>query len=232
MALGASRRRKKGEPVPNAASQVAKKGKSSNGPIALRAPSKATPAVLAVGSSTGGPQALLQFFRELNDDIDLPIFVTQHMPATFTGILAQHISNIAGCEAKEGEDGEIIKHGIIYIAPGDYHMVLERGSTGNIIRLNQEPPQNFCRPSVDPMLSSMVDLYGNKLLCIILTGMGQDGLKGAEVVVNAGGTVVAQDEDTSIVWGMPGAVAEAGLCSAVLPMGKIAGHVSEIVGRK
>jgi len=186
------------------------------------------PNILAVGSSTGGPQALFEFFKGLKGVIDVPIVVTQHMPPTFTTILAQHISRAANTPAQEAAEGDVLEPGKIYVAPGDYHMtIVERGGK-HVVHLNQDPPENFCRPAVDPMLRSLVKAYGGKILVVILTGMGFDGQKGSEVVVKAGGMVVAQDEATSVVWGMPGAVAEAGLCSAVLPLKEIASHVATI----
>ena len=131
----------------------------------------------------------------------------------------------------EAKDGEAINAGQIYLAPGDYHMVVESDGASNVIRLNQDPPENFCRPAVDPMLRSMAQVYGAGLLTIILTGMGSDGQKGATEVVESGGTVIAQDEATSVVWGMPGAVATSGLCSAVLPIQEVGPYVRKLVMR-
>jgi two-component system, chemotaxis family, protein-glutamate methylesterase/glutaminase len=133
--------------------------------------------------------------------------------------------------SKEGQEGEVLKGGHIYLAPGGYHMVFEKQGTNTVIRLNQEPPENFCRPAVDPMLRSLSKIYGSRLLVLILTGMGSDGLRGSEVVTAAGGSVIAQDEQTSVVWGMPGAVATAGLCSAVLPIKEMASNVRQLVMR-
>ena len=121
--------------------------------------------------------------------------------------------------------------GRVYVAPGDHHMLVERSSSGPAIRLSKDPPENFCRPAVDPLLRSLATIYGPRLLVIILTGMGADGQKGSAVVTAAGGSVVAQDEATSVVWGMPGAVANAGLCSAVLPISEIAPYVRKLVVR-
>jgi two-component system chemotaxis response regulator CheB len=164
-------------------------------------------------------------------DFSLPILITQHMPATFTGILAEHIAKASGRPAREGADGVAVQPGHVYVAPGDFHMTVEAGSRAPVIRLNQGPPENFCRPSVDPMLRSMATVYGARLLTLILTGMGHDGLDGCRSVVAAGGTLVAQDEASSVVWGMPGTVATAGLCSAVLPLESIAQHVRRLSGR-
>ena len=172
---------------------------------------------IAIASSTGGPAALLQLVPTLKDGPKQPIFITQHMPPRFTTSLAEHLSRVSGRPAAEAIDGEAVREGRIYIAPGDYHMLIE-GSNPSKIKLTQSPPVNFCRPSADPMLHSLAAVYGNGLLCAVLTGMGSDGLAGATDVVNAGGSVIAQDQATSVVWGMPGAVANAGLCSAILPL--------------
>ena len=200
-------------------------------PITLRKASMTMPRVIAIGSSTGGPQALLQVLGDMASSVKLPILITQHMPATFTTLLAEHIARATGVPCAEAQDGEPVNAGQIYLAPGNFHMVVERSGTGSIIRLNQDPPENFCRPAVDPLLRSMAKVYGSGLLTIILTGMGADGQKGATEVVEAGGTVIAQDEATSVVWGMPGAVATSGLCSAVLPIQEIGPNVRKLVMR-
>jgi two-component system chemotaxis response regulator CheB len=200
-------------------------------PIALCTPSTATPTVLAIGSSTGGPQALMKMVVGLGKDFALPIFITQHMPVKFTAILAEHLGSATGCEAAEGVDGEVVKPGRIYVAPGDHHMLVERRGAEVIIRVTSTEPENYCRPAVDPMLRSIAEVYRDKALSVILTGMGHDGTVGGQAIVDAGGTVLAQDEATSVVWGMPGAAAAAGVCAAVLPLMKIAAHVRELSGR-
>jgi two-component system chemotaxis response regulator CheB len=200
-------------------------------PIILRKASAALPRIIAIGSSTGGPQALLEVLRDMAASVKLPILITQHMPATFTTLLAEHIERATGVPCAEGRDGEAVSAGRIYLAPGNYHMTVERAAVGSVIRLNQDQPENFCRPSVDPMLRSLAPVYGSALLTLILTGMGTDGQKGAAEVVAAGGTVIAQDEATSVVWGMPGAVATSGLCSAVLPIKEIGPSVRKLVMR-
>ena len=187
---------------------------------------------LAIGSSTGGPQALFQLLANIRGSVTGPIFITQHMPATFTTILAEHISRSTGWAAAEGIDGENVRPSRVYVAPGDFHMLVEAAPGGEkIVRLSKAPAENFCRPSVDPMLRSLAQLYGRRLLTVILTGMGHDGLHGGTAVREAGGSVVAQDEATSVVWGMPGAVATAGLCSAVLPLVEIAPYISKLARR-
>jgi|TARA_R110000737_G_scaffold127195_1_gene159705 two-component system chemotaxis response regulator CheB len=185
--------------------------------------------VIAIGSSTGGPQALFEVLRGLAG-VRQPIFITQHMPATFTTILAEHITRLTGLKCQEGQNGMPIVGGQVYLAPGDYHMTVEGRGASRHIKLNQNPPENFCRPSVDPMLRSIVESYGGNILTAILTGMGQDGMLGGRAVVGAGGMVVAQDEQSSVVWGMPGAAAHAGICSAVLPVGGIAAYIKKFAG--
>ena len=199
---------------------------TSSPAFALREPSRIAPGILAIGSSTGGPQALFTLFEELKATIDVPILITQHMPATFTTILAEHLQRICGVPCAEGRDQEPVVPGRIYMAPGEFHMVVEARGSGLVVRLNKEPPENYCRPAVDPMFRSIAKIYGAKTFSLVLTGMGQDGLVGGQAIVDAGGTVIAQDEATSIVWGMPGAVAKAGICSAALPLSEIAPFIT------
>ncbi len=199
--------------------------------VVLRDPGRFKPEVLAIGSSTGGPQALFTLLKGLGKEIRVPVFITQHMPATFTTILAEHITRMSGWQCAEGKDGEFVVPGRIYLAPGDFHMTVESRGSQRIVRLNQNAPENFCRPSVDVMLRSIDRVYGARTLVAILTGMGQDGLAGSRIVVEAGGTLVGQDEASSVVWGMPGAVAQAGLCSAVLPLNDIAPHLTKLASR-
>ncbi|MGE5516522.1 MAG: protein-glutamate methylesterase/protein-glutamine glutaminase [Bacteroidota bacterium] len=203
------------------------------GPPQLRTAVAEVPDVIAIGSSTGGPQALFNLLGTMRaGTVKQPILITQHMPATFTTILAEHISRVSGWDAKEGVDGEVIKGGRVYIAPGDFHMLVEVKGTDKIIRLSKNPPENFCRPAVDPMLRSISAAWGKRVLVAILTGMGSDGAKGGQVVVQGGGTVIAQDEATSVVWGMPGAAANAGICSAVLPLPEIAPWMIKLASRR
>ncbi len=199
-------------------------------PIVLRAPSRTAPAVIAIGSSTGGPQALFSVLGALPASVTQPILITQHMPPTFTTILAQHIARVANRPTAEAVDGESVKAGRIYLAPGDFHMRVEASGTDRVLRISKDPPENFCRPAVDPMLRSLAQVYGPAVLTVILTGMGSDGAKGGQAIVAAGGTVVAQDETTSVVWGMPGAAAAAGICSAVLSISEIAPAIAKMAG--
>lgn len=181
---------------------------------------------LAIASSTGGPQALLQIFGKLNAQLaHIPIFITQHMPQTFTAILAEQLGKAVGRTCIEGKDGEKVKAGGIYVAPGNYHMTVQRDGIDIIIRNDQNPPVNFCRPAADPMFDSLAKVYGKDMLACVLTGMGADGANGAKTVSQAGGAVIAQDEASSVVWGMPRACAETGVCQAVLPLPQIADYL-------
>ncbi|CAK0746953.1 Protein-glutamate methylesterase/protein-glutamine glutaminase [Azospirillaceae bacterium] len=189
------------------------------------------PDIIAIGSSTGGPQALFEVLSHLKDGVTQPIIITQHMPATFTTILAEHISRQCGINCAEAKDGDAVVENRTFVAPGDYHMILANRGGGVVVTLTKDPPENFCRPAVDPMMRSMVKIYGRKILAVILTGMGQDGLKGCQDVVQAGGIVIGQDEPSSVVWGMPGAVATAGLCSAVLPLKEIGPYIRKLALR-
>ena len=200
-------------------------------PITLRKPGMLKPKILTIGSSTGGPQALFEFLKGVNPSINVPVVITQHMPPTFTAILADHISRMTGWSCSEAKPGDELRVGHILLAPGDYHMLVENKNGKHVISTNQGPQENFCRPAVDPMLRSVVNVFGGNVMTVILTGMGSDGLKGSEVVVKAGGTLIAQDEASSVVWGMPGAVATAGLCSAVLPLKELSVYVMKTFGK-
>lgn len=185
---------------------------------------------VAITASTGGPQALSALLLGLKGtQLNAPIFITQHMPAKFTTMLAEHIARDTGLKCREANDQELVATGTIYIAPGDYHMLVERNSLGLMISLSHDPPINFCRPAADPMFASLAAAYKQHLLAVVLTGMGHDGLHGAEAVVKHGGTVLAQDESTSVVWGMPGAVANARLARAVLPLPEIAAYLHHVM---
>lgn len=203
------------------------------GPLTIRNNVPEPPDVLAIGSSTGGPQALFTLLGTMRaGTVKQPILITQHMPATFTTILAEHITRVSGWDAREGKDGEIITGGRVYVAPGDFHMVVEVKGADKVLRLTKDAPENFCRPSVDPMLRSISAAYGKRVLVAILTGMGSDGARGGKVVTEGGGTVIAQDEATSVVWGMPGATAQTGICSAILPLPEIAPWMMKLAARR
>ncbi len=196
---------------------------------ALRPLGRQKPLLLAVGSSTGGPQALFTFVQGLGHHLSVPVVLTQHMPKSFTPILADHLTKLGGLPCTEARHGETLLPGHIYLAPGDQHLVIDATAGRLRGRLSDDPPENFCRPSVDPMLRSAAAACGGRVLVVMLTGMGHDGLAGTRVVIEAGGTALAQDERTSVVWGMPGAVSQAGLCHAVLPLPAIAAKARDIL---
>jgi two-component system chemotaxis response regulator CheB len=197
---------------------------STDGPaVELRPFSTTPPRVLLIGSSTGGPQALIAVLSHLVPVIErVPVLITQHMPPTFTTILAEHIARASGKPAREGADGEPILSGHIYVAPGGRHMQVGRQNGAPVIALDDGPLVNFCKPAVDPLFVSASKMWGAATLAVVLTGMGSDGSRGGVEIVKAGGSVIAQDEASSVVWGMPGAAAHAGICSAIMPLDQIA----------
>jgi two-component system chemotaxis response regulator CheB len=198
-------------------------------PIVLRPMPMTPPRVLLIGCSTGGPQALNLLMAQIGGIIDRwPVLITQHMPPTFTTILAEHLARVTKRPAHEARDGEEIKAGTIYLAPGGKHMKVSRSGTAATITIDDGPMVNFCKPAVDPLFSSAAEVWGNKVLAVVLTGMGSDGFRGAQAIVAAGGNILAQDEETSVVWGMPGQVANGGLCSAVLPLDQIAPKLTQL----
>lgn len=186
------------------------------------------PNVIAIGSSTGGPQALFNVLSGLKGKVQQPIVITQHMPPTFTAILAQHITQQTGMNAVEAQNGMILEAGKVYVAPGDYHMAFHAEGAKTKIKLEQTPPVNFCRPAVDVMLRSLMGIYHDKILAVILTGLGADGKGACIELFEKGGAVLAQDEVTSVVWGMPGAVAQAGICADILPISHIAAAIERM----
>jgi two-component system chemotaxis response regulator CheB len=192
-------------------------------PLALRPFPASVPRVLVIGASTGGPTALTTLTGKLGTLFDrVPVLITQHMPPTFTTIMAEHIARTSGRPTREAQDGEEVNAGTIYIAPGGKHMKVARRNGVAVVEIDDGPLVNFCKPAVDPMFASAAAVWGAWVLGLVLTGMGSDGLRGGQAIVGAGGSVVAQDEATSVVWGMPGQVTNAGLCSAVLPLDEIA----------
>ncbi len=215
--------------TPRTAGEVA--APIATAPVKSEYPSR-KPKAIAIASSTGGPQALVKFFKGMQGVADdIPLFLTQHMPPTFTNLLAANITKQTGRKTKEAQHGDIAEAGVLYVAPGDYHMCPVRDGAGVKIVLNQEPQVNFCRPAADPMINALADIYGSELLVIVLTGMGYDGKDGGKYAKDKGATVIAQDKETSVVWGMPGAVAKEGVCSAVLPLDDIAGYVKKAEAR-
>ncbi len=200
------------------------------GAPALRAVShRLIPEAVFIGSSTGGPEALREIIEGLAGKLNVPVFITQHMPPMFTKILADHLTKQTKASVVEASDGLQAQAGIFYIAPGDRHMIINKKLGVTRINLSDAPPENFCRPAVDPMFRSAAETYGEKALAVVLTGMGQDGLHGAKPLVTAGAQLIAQDEETSVVWGMPGAIARAGLATACKPIQQIAPAILNIM---
>ena len=184
--------------------------------------------VIAIAASTGGPNALAEVLKALAREVTLPILITQHMPPVFTGLLAQRLTRDCGRDCVEAVEEMPVRAGRVYIAPGDRHMVVATHEGAPFLRLTADPPENHCRPAADVMLRSVAAVYGNTALAVVLTGMGEDGRRGCEVLHARGGRVIAQDEASSVVWGMPGAVVSAGLADHVLPLGQIAGKVATL----
>lgn len=182
--------------------------------------------IVAIGSSTGGPNALAELFAKLPAGFPVPIVLTQHMPPLFTRLLAERLSTVSPIKVREAKEGDVLEPGHAYLAPGDHHLTLVRDGAAVKVALNQEPPENSCRPAVDPMLRSVVSIYKGATLAVICTGMGQDGYRGCQEVREHGGQIVVQDEATSVVWGMPGFVAKGGLAHAVLPLADIAREIT------
>ena len=191
--------------------------------------SHATPRVLAMASSTGGPNALVEVLANL-PDLGIPIVITQHMPPVFTGLLAQRLTRDTRRECVEATNGMALRPGVVYVAPGDFHMIVATHEAAPFVRLSQGEPENHCRPAADVMLRSVASVYGGSAVVVVLTGMGEDGRRGCEVIRQHGGRVIAQDEATSVVWGMPGAVVQAGLADFMLPLPAIARKIASLCG--
>ena len=184
--------------------------------------------VVAIGVSTGGPNALAEIFPQFPADFPVPIVLVQHMPPVFTAMLAERLDEKSALQVAEATQGGVVEPGRAWIAAGDYHMIVQRQGAKVVVANHQEPPECGCRPAVDPLFRSVRDVYGAHSLGVILTGMGQDGTRGSQALREAGAQIIAQDEESSVVWGMPGSVTKAGLVEKVLPLGQI---VSEIVRR-
>jgi two-component system chemotaxis response regulator CheB len=201
-------------------------------PPASQTPAKAT--VLAIGVSTGGPAALDLLLPELPASFPLPVLIVQHMPEVFTRLLAERLSHRCGLRVSEAAEGMPAAAGGIYIARGNWHMEAlpaTRPGAPSTLHLTQEPAENHCRPAVDTLFRSIARVYGSGVLAVVLTGMGSDGLAGSRIIREQGGSVLAQDQVTSTVWGMPGAVAQAGLAYKVLPLAAIAPEILRVAGR-
>ena len=203
-----------------------------SGTVTLRAKPRlpAPPKVLLIGSSTGGPRAVGEVLEKIGAATlrRVPTLIVQHMPPVFTAVFAEHLGARTGIPAAEGKADERLAPGRIYVAPGGRHMTLHSGREPTI-RLDDGPPVNFCRPAVDVLFHEAASVYGAATVSVILTGMGSDGTNGVRALGDAGGMVLAQDEATSTVWGMPGSVAKAGLAHAVLPLGEIGAALRAVI---
>ena len=211
-------------PVPAAPLPRAEARNSSNG--AFRC------SVIAIGASTGGPNALHELIPRLPAALAVPVLIVQHMPPVFTELLAQRLDQSSQIRVHEARDGVKIERGHAYIAPGGKHLAVAAENGCVRARLNEDPPENSCRPAVDVLFRSAAGVYGSGTLGVVLTGMGQDGLRGARWIHEAGGKLIAQDQNSSVVWGMPGALAEAGLADEIAPLAKIPGTVLALADSK
>ena len=191
---------------------------------------KVRPKVVVIGVSTGGPTALGAILPELPAGFPLPVLIVQHMPPLFTRLLAERLHATCRLPVEEARQGEPVRAGKILIAPGDFHLKVASDGGGVRVCLDQSPPQNSCRPAVDALFTSIGEVYGGAAIALILTGMGQDGLRGAEVLKARGASVLAQDEASSVVWGMPGAVVNAGLADRVLPLDQVMPELLRMAG--
>jgi two-component system chemotaxis response regulator CheB len=189
----------------------------------------AAPLILAIGISTGGPKALEVLLPAIPKTYPLPIVLVQHMPPLFTKMLAERLNTLCALEVKEAAAGDAVEAGKVLIAPGNFHMRITGGSAAPRVALDQAPPVNSCRPAVDVLFQSLAENYGGAVAAAILTGMGNDGAAGASMLKQKGAYILAQDEPTSVVWGMPGAVVNAGLADAVLPLGDMAGAFQNVL---
>lgn len=191
-------------------------------PLARKMPAT----IVAIASSTGGPSALGEIIPCLPADLAVPVVVVQHMPPTFTRCLAERLNQRAQVRVVESTSGEVVRAGTVYLAPGDFHLELVRDASIVRTRLTSEAPENSCRPAADVLFRSVAQVYGAGALCVVLTGMGSDGTAGARAVVQAGGSVIAQSGPSCVVWGMPKAVEEAGLCDAIVPLSELGMAIS------
>ena len=185
--------------------------------------------MVAIGASTGGPNALAALMPQLPRDFPVPILIVQHMPPMFTHLLAKRLGGLTRLRVEEGKEGEKVEPGQVWIAPGDYHMTVSRKGSDLVLGLNQDAPENSCRPAVDVLFRSVARSHGAGVLAVVLTGMGSDGTRGAAMIREAGGTVIAQDEASSVVWGMPGSVVTAGLAERAYPLGEIGAEIARRV---
>ena len=206
-------------------------------PTSRRAPSSVTMTdrdridVVVIAASTGGPGALTDLLPAFDADFPVPILIVQHLPPVFTKLLAERLSSQARIRVAEGRAHQVIAPGCAWIAPGDFHMAVERDGEQIRIVTHRQPAENSCRPAADVLFRSVASVYGPHALAVVMTGMGQDGFRGCEAIQGAGGQVVAQDEESSVVWGMPGFVARAGIADAVVPLGRLSEDILDRVQR-
>lgn len=184
---------------------------------------------VAIGVSTGGPDALAGMLPQLSGLLPVPIFIVQHMPPVFTRLFSERLAARCALDVKEAAAGDLVRAGCVYVAPGDFHMTVERRGDEVRIATNQEPAEAWCRPAVNVLFRSVADVYGGSTLAVVLTGMGQDGLRGVELLHAHGAQVVVQDEASSIVWGMPGAIATAGFADEIVPLDAVATEITRRV---
>ena len=201
-------------------------------PIRARAAFSVMPQIVAIGISTGGPEALAKLLPSLSGGLPVPVVIVQHMPPLFTKLLAERLNANSKIEVVEAEDGMRLQAGTAYLAPGDYHMVVRDSGAKVCLSLNQSPPENSCRPAADVLFRSVAAVYGKRALGVIMTGMGHDGLKGLRDMHAKGAAVIAQDEASSVVWGMPSGVVQEGLADKVLPLTQLAGAIELSVKQK
>jgi two-component system, chemotaxis family, protein-glutamate methylesterase/glutaminase len=214
------------------AAQDAKSGASVCRPLSPPARESAVIELLAIGASTGGPNALAELIPAIPGDFPVPVVIVQHMPPVFTRLLAARLNERSPLTVQEGKAGQVLKAGEAWIAPGNYHMTVERVGTTVRLATNQESPENSCRPAVDPMFRSVAKVFGAHVLAVVLTGMGYDGVNGAQHIREKGGQVCVQDEASSVVWGMPGQVAAAGLADGIYPLKSMAQEIIRRVSGK
>src|SRR5687767_11891265 len=200
-------------------------------PAAPRTGPAKKPAILVIGSSTGGPEALARMLPQLPASLPVPVLIVQHMPPVFTRQFAQRLDRLSPLRVVEASDGIPLTPGTVHLAPGDHPLVVRGGARGPHTELNQGPPENFCRPAVDPLFRSVVTAYDGAVLAVVLTGMGADGRNGAGEIRAGGGTVLVQDQASSVVWGMPGAISQAGFADEVLPLDRIPEAINRHLSR-
>lgn len=222
-------RPKPAQPTPVA--PVAKPAAAKPAAVAAWRPRAGRIDIVAVAVSTGGPNALADIFPSFPREMRCPMVITQHMPPMFTRLLAERLNAKSNLQVMEAAEGMEVDPGSAYIAPGDHHLTLRRNGARVVIHLDRGPQENSCRPAADVMFRSVADIYGGNSLAVVLTGMGQDGLAGARILKDAGASVLAQDEQSSVVWGMPGHVVQAGLADEVAPLDRVASAIMRFVGK-